>query len=52
MGERAEAIAQLRAASASASTPLTLNAHALGRTRALADALEAPLPAVATTKPH
>jgi DNA-binding SARP family transcriptional activator len=52
MGERAEAIDQLRLASASASTPLALNAHALGRTRALADALEGPPPAVATTKPH
>jgi hypothetical protein len=48
MGERTEAIDQLRAASANASTPLALSAYALGRTRELAQALGAPLPTIAT----
>jgi hypothetical protein len=48
-GDRAQAIDSLRAASASASTPLALSAHALRHARALAEALESPLPTVATT---
>ncbi len=48
-GERTQAIDSLRAASASASTPLALSAYALRRTRALAASLGSPLPTVATT---
>jgi DNA-binding SARP family transcriptional activator len=40
MGDREEAVAQLRAASADASGPLSLSAYARTLTRALADALE------------
>jgi tetratricopeptide (TPR) repeat protein len=49
LGDRAEAASQLQAASASASTPLTLSAYALGRIRLLTDALEATISTTATT---
>ena len=48
-GRARRGTSQLRAASASASTPLTLNAHALGRTRPRR-CPRSPLPTIATTE--
>jgi hypothetical protein len=49
-GDRAEAMRQLGAAAATASGPLSLSAYARARVGALTDALEVPLPTVATTE--
>ncbi len=48
-GDRAEATSQLRVASASVSTPLSLSAYARARVRDLAEALGSPFPTIATT---
>jgi DNA-binding SARP family transcriptional activator/predicted ATPase len=51
MGDRAEAMANLHAASSGASTRLSLSAHARARTAALADALGVPLSGIKATEP-
>ena len=49
-GDRAEAVRQLGVAAVSASDPLSVSAYARARLSALAEALEVPLPTIATTE--